>query len=380
YNISELNTKPLLDFNPLIKKRCYGMVLNCVAGLHANSDTPTFPLKVSDWENIATDAKLGQFIWGNYRQSGDEITVRLHLYGGHKWNSKGKLTIKAPLDLLLQESSKQILAFLNEQGVSIKPEERERVLSTKTESLTAWQQNAMGYWCQQTYVAASEKQKRTIAKQSDASFMKAVSIDPEYADAWCNLGYQKVVIGDLDGANEAFRGALKLKPDMVNANMGLGYCLAEKGELKNAISYLEHGIRLNPSLTDYYGYLMSAYRNARLYQEGLDMTSMLERFLMERNREAERMEVVWWKAVFLQELKQFYESKKAYHEVLSFKEENSGFEHPEVATISNNLAFLHKSTGEYGSAKTFYERALSIDEKVYGYDHPQVSTRLINLA
>ena len=75
YNISELNTKPLLDLNPLIKNRCYGMVLSCITGLNANSDTPSFPLKETDWENIATKAKLGQFIWGSYRQEGEKITV-----------------------------------------------------------------------------------------------------------------------------------------------------------------------------------------------------------------------------------------------------------------------------------------------------------------
>ena len=269
YNISELHTKSLLDFNPLIKNRCYGMVLSCVTGLSANNSTPTFSLTLSDWKNIATDAKLGRFIWGNYQQNGEEIIVSLNLYSGQGWKAKGKVTIKTPLDLLLQESSKQILTFLNKQGVSVKLEERARILSTKSEPLGAWKQNAMGYWCQQTTVAASEEQKRTIAKKCDASFMKAVSIDPEYVDAWCNLGYQKVVTGDLKGAEKAFRTALKIKPDMVRANMGLGYYLAEKGELKNAISYLERGIRLNPSRTDYYDYLMSVYRNARLYQEGL---------------------------------------------------------------------------------------------------------------
>jgi len=380
YYISELHTKALLDFNTVIKKHCRGMTLSCIGGLNAGADAPIGPLKLSNWQDIATDAKLGQFLWGSYRLHGENIKVHLHLYGGQKWTSQGEMIIKAPLGELLRESSKQILRFTEAQGIAIKPEERKRILSTKTESVTAWKHNAMGYWWQQTYLAVGEEQKKTTAEKWEVCLKKAVAVDPEYAEAWCNLGYQKVITGDLDGATEGFQKSLERKPDMVNAHMGLGYCLAEKGDLINAISKLEQGIRLNPSLSDYYGYLMSTYRNAKLWQEGLGILNMLERFLKKRNREAERLEVVWWRAVFLQELKQFAESKKAYHEVLSFKEANVGSEHPEVATIVSNLAFLNKSIGEYGKAKLLYERALAIDEKAYGHEHPQVSIRLSNLA
>ncbi|MCK5257432.1 MAG: tetratricopeptide repeat protein, partial [Deltaproteobacteria bacterium] len=340
--------------NKVIRKRCYAMTLSCVTGLNSGADASTDQLKLSDWRAIATDAKLGQFLWGSYRLHGEEVTVRLHLYSGKHWASQGKMTIKAPLPGLLRESSKQILPFLDARGIAVKQEESERIPSIKTESVTAWKQNAMGYWWQQKYIALREEPKKDVAEKCEASLKKALSADPEYAGAWCNLGYQKILSGGLDGAAEAFQKALKLKPEMVNTHMGLGYCLAEEGKLKNAISHLEQGIRLNPSLSDYYEYLMSAYRNASLFKEGLDMTRMLEHFLMERKREAERMKVVWWQALFLQELKQLAESKKAYHEVLSFKETNLGSEHPEVATILNNLAFLHKSAGEYKKAKTFY--------------------------
>ena len=106
---------------------------------------------------------------------------------------------------------------------------------------------------------------------------------------------------------------------------------------------------------------------------------MLEHFLKERDRESERMDVVWWRAVFLHGLNDFAESEKAYQEVLSFKEIHLGPEHPEVATILNDLALLNKSRGEYNKAKSLYERALAIDEKVNGYTHPDTARDLNNL-
>jgi tetratricopeptide (TPR) repeat protein/CHAT domain-containing protein len=380
YCISELHTKTLLDFNAVIKKRCPRMTLSCLGGLKAEVDTPYSPLKFSDWQDIATSAKLGQFLGGSYRLEGEDITVHLWLYGGKEWTSQGEMIIKAPLSGLLRESSRQLLLFLERHKIALKPEERERILSTKTESVTAWEQNALGYWWQQRYFAVEKEQKNATAEKYEAYLKKAVAADPDYAEAWCNLGYQRVVIGDLDGATKAFQKALEGKPDMVSAHMGLGYGLAEKGKLTDAISHLEKGIGLNPSLSDYYGYLMNAYRSATLWQKGLKMLDTLERFLKERSRKAERMEVIWWRALFLQELRKFAESKEAYQEVLSFKEKTLGPEHPEVATIVNNLAFLNKSTGEYKKARLLYERALSIDEKTYGHDHPQVAKRLSNLA
>ena len=378
--VSELNTKELSDLNMIIKKYCHNMTLSCLVGVNANRNGPLRPLELSNWQEVAADVKLRYFLWGNYRLYGEDIIVNLHLYAGQRWTSQDVMTIKAPLSELLEESSQQILRFLLAQGIAIKPEERERILTSKTESVTAWKLNVMGYWWHQMYLVVGEDQKNTIAEKCKASLEEAIEIDPDYAEAWCNLGYHKVTTGDLDGATEAFRKALERKPEMVKARLGLGYSLAEGGDLTNAISQLKQGIKLNPSLSDHYGYLMNTYRKATLWEEGLKMLNILERFLKEHNREAERIEVVWWQALFLQELKQLARSQKAYHEVLSFKEAHLGSEHPEIATVLNNLALLYKSMGQYGKARPFYERALAIDEKIYGREHFQVSTRLNNLA
>ena len=379
YYVSELHTKSLLNFSQITKEHSHEATLSCVTGLNAGA-TSDCSLTLSDWQTIAMDAKLGQFLWGEYHLQEDDIKVSLRLYGGGKWTLQDEITIKAPLAKLLQESSKQILSFIKHQGITVKSEEVERILSTKTASVTAWKQNAMGYWWRQKYFMSEEEQKKTLAEKCEASLGKAVAIDPHYAEAWCNLGYQRIITGDLDGAIEAFQKALACKPNLVNAHMGLGYCLAEKGDPVNALSPLEQVVRLNPSLSDYYSYLMSIYQNAKLWQKGLNTLETLEHFLRERDREAERMDVVWWRAMFLQELRDFAESEKAYQEVLFFKEKNLGTEHPEVAAILNDIALLNKSRGEYSKAKSLYERALTIDEKFYGYEHSDVAKDLSNLA
>lgn len=378
YYVSELHPKALVNFSRIIKGHCDEATLSCVTGYNAE-DTTNYVLTLSDWQAMATDAKLGHFLWGEYQLQGNDIIVNLHLYGGEKFILQGGTIIKAPLAKLLQKASKQTLHFLESREIIVTPEERERILSPKTGSVTAWEHNAMGYWWRQKYFMSGDEQKKSIAENCEVVLKEAVTVDPNYAEAWCNFGYQKIVIGDLAGASKAFQKALERKPDLVNAHIGRGYCLTEKGDPINAISSLEQIIRLNPSLSDYYDYLMEAYRNARLWQEGLDSLDILENFLKERGRETERIEIVWWRAVFLQGLNDFSESEKTYREVLTFKETHLGPEDPEVAAILNDLAFLNKSRGEYNKAKLLYERTLTIDQKVNGYKHPDTARDLNNL-
>ncbi len=233
---------------------------------------------------------------------------------------------------------------------------------------------------QQLYLAAGEEEKKTIAARGESYLRKAIELDPRYAEAWTNLGNGKVLSGDVSGAASAFQKALALKPELIPSQLGYGYCLAEQGDPANAVVHLEGAVKLNPSLSRYHDYLMGTYRSAGLAKEGLAMINMLEPFLKERNREKERMDLVWWRGLFLQELKQYAASKEAYSELLAFKEQTVGPEHPEVAAILSNLAFVCKSLDEYTSAEQFLKRALTIDETAYGRENPKIAVRLTNLA
>ena len=65
---------------------------------------------------------------------------------------------------------------------------------------------------------------------------------------------------------------------------------------------------------------------------------------------------------------------------LEVAEQNVGPDHPNVATILNNLAGLYKAQGHYAQAEPLFKRSLAIKEKALGPDHPAVATSLNNLA
>lgn len=55
-------------------------------------------------------------------------------------------------------------------------------------------------------------------------------------------------------------------------------------------------------------------------------------------------------------------------------------EHPDLATLANNLALRYYDFAQYSRAEPLFRRALEINEKALGKDHPTVATRLNNLA
>ena len=61
---------------------------------------------------------------------------------------------------------------------------------------------------------------------------------------------------------------------------------------------------------------------------------------------------------------------------LEVAEENVGPDHPDVASILNNLAAFYETQGQYAQAEPLYKRALAIRWKTLGPDHPAVATEL----
>ena len=51
-----------------------------------------------------------------------------------------------------------------------------------------------------------------------------------------------------------------------------------------------------------------------------------------------------------------------------------------MATGLNNLAALYKSLGHYDAAESLFKRGLAISEKALGPDHPDVASILNNLS
>jgi tetratricopeptide (TPR) repeat protein len=77
---------------------------------------------------------------------------------------------------------------------------------------------------------------------------------------------------------------------------------------------------------------------------------------------------------------QYERAGKIIETCLERVKREKGENHPNYASLMNNLAGLYRAQGKYDQAEPLYKRALEIREKALGPDHPDVATTLNNLA
>lgn len=101
---------------------------------------------------------------------------------------------------------------------------------------------------QYAYGLALAQQRRS--DDAALAFKQAVGVDPEFSDAWVNLGVVQKEMGDLDAADHSYAQALALKPDDAVAHNNYGNLLLARGELDRAAEVYSHALVLDPSYVD----------------------------------------------------------------------------------------------------------------------------------
>ncbi len=82
------------------------------------------------------------------------------------------------------------------------------------------------------------------------AYEKAIELDPEYADAYCNLGAVRYNQGQRASARRAFEACLSRAPDHVEANFNLANVLEEAGEDEQALALYRRALATDPLYPD----------------------------------------------------------------------------------------------------------------------------------
>ena len=91
--------------------------------------------------------------------------------------------------------------------------------------------------------------------QLDASvsaYKKAISIKPDYAEAYYNMGVTLQEQGKLEEAIEACKKALVIKPDYADAYYNMGLVLQDQGKLDEAIESYTKALSIRPDYSEAY--------------------------------------------------------------------------------------------------------------------------------
>ena len=78
------------------------------------------------------------------------------------------------------------------------------------------------------------------------AYGKALSIKPDYVDAYINMGTALRDQGKLDEAITTYKESIALKPDYAEAYNNLGNALKDKGKLEEAIDAFQKAISIKP--------------------------------------------------------------------------------------------------------------------------------------
>jgi tetratricopeptide (TPR) repeat protein len=127
-----------------------------------------------------------------------------------------------------------VLAHHGRGAFDVVERETRELLAVRPGSVALW--NLLG--------AACQAQGRRDA--AAAAFLRAVELDPLYADAHNNLGTVLQEAGDQDGAIAAYRRAIAIRADHADAHNNMGNALAAGGDAAGAIAAFARAVAARP--------------------------------------------------------------------------------------------------------------------------------------
>ena len=92
------------------------------------------------------------------------------------------------------------------------------------------------------------------------SYQQAIKLQPQFFEAYANLGIAYRGLGQLDAAIDSYQRAIAINPDYAPAYNSLGSALKTQGKLNAAVESYRHALRLNPQYADAYNNLANAYQ------------------------------------------------------------------------------------------------------------------------
>ena len=84
------------------------------------------------------------------------------------------------------------------------------------------------------------------------SFKHALKIKPDYVEVYINMGSAQKNKGELDAAIDSYKHALKIKPDHAGVHYNLGLALSDKGNLDAAIDSYKQALKIKPDYAEAY--------------------------------------------------------------------------------------------------------------------------------
>jgi tetratricopeptide (TPR) repeat protein len=102
------------------------------------------------------------------------------------------------------------------------------------------------------------------------AYKKALSINPDYAEAYNNMGVALKDLGKIDKAIQIFNKAILIKPDYVEAYNNLGNAYKDQYKPEDAIKAYKKAISLKPDYAEAYNNLGNSLNDLGRFKEAIE--------------------------------------------------------------------------------------------------------------
>ena len=168
-------------------------------------------------------------------------------------------------------------------------------------------------------------QKLGKLEKAIEAYNKALSLKPDYAEAYYNMGTSLAGQGKLAEAIEAYSKALSFKPDFFEAFSNMGLALNEQGKLEEAVEACNKALSLKPDYAEAYNNMGITLADQGKLEEAIEAYNKaisLEPGFTEAHSNM---------GLALTDQGKLEEAIEAYHKALTIK--------PDYAVAWNNIVF-----------------------------------------
>ena len=175
---------------------------------------------------------------------------------------------------------------------------------------------------------------------------KALSIKPNNADGFYNMGIALQKQNKLEEAIEAYNKALSLEPNYADAYYNMGIALQKQNKMKEAIKAYNKALSLKPNYAEAYNSMGNSFQGQGKLDEAI---ASYNQALSLKPDYAEAYNNM---GLALREQGKLEEAIKTYNKALTIK--------PDYADVFNNLGATLKDQGKLKEAIEAYNKALAI--------------------
>jgi tetratricopeptide (TPR) repeat protein len=181
---------------------------------------------------------------------------------------------------------------------------------------------------------------------AEKCFKKAVKLNPNYVEAYNNLGNILQLQGKNDQAVVCLKKAIEIEPDFAQAYITLGNALKQSGEIDEAFTSYQKAISINPDLAEAYASLGSMKK-----QRG-QAAAALEYFNKAIQLKSDDAEVYYNRGKVLYESGQFEAALQSFTQAIEFK--------PDYFEAYTNCGVLLSGSGQFDKAIASFDKAIQI--------------------